>query len=122
MDHAALVREVERVRDARAHLADEARRKHASLGRVGREVDALDVLHREVHLALVLAGLADLDDVRVGERAGGFRLAQQPQLRLVEQVVRPVLGERQELERDDCVAALVDRAVDGCRGAAPSCC
>ncbi len=78
-----------------------------------REVDALDVLHREVDLALVLAGFADLDDVRMRERARGVGLAQQPQLGLVQQVVRPVVGEGQELERDDVAVSLVDRAVDG---------
>jgi hypothetical protein len=55
----------------------------------------------------------------VGERAGGIGLAQQPQLRLVEEIVRPVVGEREELERHHAARALVDCAVDARRGAAP---
>jgi hypothetical protein len=110
VNDAALVREVDRVGDARAHLADEPRWEHAPLGRVGREVDALHVLHRHVDLAFMFAGLADLDDVGVGKRARGLGLAQEAQLRLVEEVIRPVIGEGQELQRDHGFRALVHRA------------
>ncbi len=112
VNDAALVREIQRIGDARAHLADQARRQHASLGRMHAEVDALDVFHREIDLALVLAGFADLDDVGMCQRPRGVGLAQEPELGLVQQVVRPVVGEREELERDDAAVTFVDRAVD----------
>jgi hypothetical protein len=80
---------------------------------VGREVHAFHVFHRHVDLAFVLAGCADLDDVGVGERAGGLGFAQETQLRLVEEVIRPVVGERKELQRDHRIRALIDGAVHG---------
>ena len=57
---------------------------------------ALEVLHRDVGRALVLEVVVDGDDVRVAERAGHARLAQEP---LRERLVRGV--ERRELLESD---------------------
>jgi hypothetical protein len=118
VDDPALVREVECVRHPCAHLGGQAWRQQPPFGRMHAEVHALDVFHRQVDEALVLARLADLDDVRVRQRARGLGLAQQPQLRFLQQVIGPVVGERERLQRHDGAGILVGRPVDGRRRAA----
>jgi hypothetical protein len=73
------------------------------------EVDAVDVLHRQVHAAVVDPGLEHRDDVRVGE--AGERLG------LAQQLVGAVRGaggvaEVDELDRDPAVELLVVAGVD----------
>ena len=78
MDETALVRCVECVAD----LVDEPectlRVEGALAGDQLPEVVALDVPHREVQLPVGVAGGVDRDDVRVIERGGNLRLAEEP--------------------------------------------
>ena len=104
----ALVRGVERGGD----LGDDprgARGLEPPLGRDQRpQVGALDEVHRHEQDAVLLAGVADLDDVGVADRDGGPRLAH-------EALAEPgVVGElrRDHLQRDDVVERQVGRPVD----------
>ena len=78
------------------------------------EVAAGDVAHRDVELALVLAGVVDRDDVRMVERGGELRLAQEA---LSE---APVLGQLrcEQLEGDLAVERKVVGPVDDAHPAA----
>ena len=90
MDDAALVREVERVGGA-AHIRDR-RGGSSRSGAANRSGDALDVFHRDVGEAFVLAGFADLTMFGWLKRPGGLGLAQEAQLALVE-LGRLIVGE-----------------------------
>ena len=77
---------------------------------------ALDVLHRDVRRAVVLEVVVHGDDVRVAQRAGDARLAQEA---LRERRVGGV--ERAELlQRDEAVQVGLAREVDDRHAAAPS--
>ncbi len=73
------------------------------------EVDALDELHGDVGLALVLAEVVDGDDVAVAQSAGGLGLAQEA----LAQVGRVGQARDHGLEGDLAVDERVDGLVDG---------
>ncbi len=61
------------------------------------ELNALEVLHDEVHGAVGRgAGVGDVDDVRVADLGGGARLAPEP----LDQVGHPAVARVQHLDRD----------------------
>ncbi len=71
-----------RVVNGRGNLRDElrgARRRQRPFAHRFREVLPLDVIHREVVLALALAGFVDGDDVGVMQAGRRFRLGPEPQ-------------------------------------------
>ena len=87
------------------HAAD-LRQRHVPDVRPQRA--ALDVLHRDVRRAVVLEVVVHGDDVRMAQRAGDARLAQEA---LRERGVRRV-ERRQLLERDEAVEVGLAREVD----------
>src|SRR4029077_14074648 len=79
------------------------------------QVAALDVAHRDVQGALLLARVVDRDDVRVVDRRREARLAHEA---LAE---RLILGElwRDELERDRAVEVELHGPIDHAHAAPP---
>ena len=78
MDEPTLVRCVECVADLVDELECTLRVEGTLAGDQLSEVVALDVPHREVQLPVGVAGGVDRDDVRVIERGGNLRLAEEP--------------------------------------------
>ena len=93
------------------HAADLRERQ---LPHVRAQRAALDVLHRDVRRAVVLEVVVHGDDVRVAQRAGHARLAQEA---LRERRVRGV-ERAQLLERDEAVEVGLAREVDDRHAAA----
>ena len=75
MQGAALMGEVDRLGDD-LDVTRRPLRRERPLRDEGRQVAAVDQVHREVVLALMLADLVDRDDIRVLQVGGGFRLAE----------------------------------------------
>ena len=100
------MRGVERRGDLGDDLGDPARRQRPELADQRAHVAAADVPHRDEQHAARLAGLEDRDDVRVIDRGGGPRLADES---LPERVVGGQ-RRRQDLQRDRPVEPLVVRA------------
>ena len=114
VDEAVAVRLVERARD----LRDDADRPLGLERRLGLEdvaqVGALDVAHRHVEQPVLLAGLEDLDGVRVVDRRRQAALALEAG---AEDVVLGHAG-RDQLERDAAAEREVGRLVDDGHAAA----
>ena len=113
VDEPALVCEVERLRDLGAE-----NERALGIERTGPQerlhVAALDVAHRDEQMPALLADVVDRDDVRVLERGGVLRLAQEA---LAEGVVLGQLG-REQLQRNVPLQARVVRTVDDAHAAA----
>src|SRR5205823_13807018 len=77
VDESRLVGDVERLCDVCEQRQRPLGLEPAMLAQELLEVAAGDVAHRDVELALVLAGVVDRDDVRMVERSGELRLAQE---------------------------------------------
>ena len=114
VDEALLVRGVERLGDLGEELDRALRLERTVLRDELGEVGALDVAHGEEEHAVLLARLVDGDDVRVVERGGDPRLAQEA---LAEALVLGELG-RDHLERDLAPETLLLGAVDRAHAAA----
>ncbi len=108
MDEPLLVRGVERLCDLREEIDRALGLERAVLGHDLGQVRALDVAHREEEQAVLVSRLVDRDDVRVVERGGDPRLAQEA---LAEALVLGELG-GDDLERDLAAEALLLGAVD----------
>ena len=98
------VQHVER-REHRDRRRDRLGRRERPRFQAVRQRLALEKLHREKRLAVVLADLEELADVRVAHGRGGPRLAQQtiPHLR--------IRRREERLDRDRTLQSLVDRFV-----------
>src|SRR5689334_24999898 len=97
MNQAGAVRDVERVGDVDEQV-DGPLRAQSLLGvEHVAEVDAVDVLHRDVEQAFGLTGIEDGDDVRMVEPGGGLSLADEA---LAEAAIAGEVG-GQDLQRDD---------------------
>ena len=96
VDEPAVVRRVERARDLLQQVERLPEPERPLLLQQRAQVDALDVAHGDVEEAVRLARVVDRDDVRVVERGGDLRLADEA---LAEGVVA---GQRRrhQLERD----------------------
>ena len=112
VDDAVLLRVGEPGEQALEHAAD-LRQGHLADVRAQRA--ALDVLHRDVRRAVVLEVVVHGDDVRMAQRAGHARLAQEA---LGERRVGGVEG-AQLLERDEAVQVGLARQVHERHAAAP---
>jgi hypothetical protein len=108
VDEALLVRGVERLGDLGEELDRALRLERPLLGDDLGQVRALHVAHREEEDAGLLSCLVDGDDVRVIERGGDARLAQEA---LAKALVLRELG-RDHLERDLASQALLVGTVD----------
>ncbi|WAS90916.1 hypothetical protein O0S08_32405 [Nannocystis poenicansa] len=112
MDEPAVVRRRQPAtglqRDLEAHVDGRSMRAQPVAQRV-----ADDQLHRQVDAALVLAGLVDRHDVRVGQAGQRLRLAQQAGL-----CRGAGVGRAEQLERDAAPEQLVARQVDLAHAAA----
>ena len=98
-------------------------RLHGPIGEAARQVDAVDVAHRQVGRAVELAGLVDRDDVGVVDRGREVGLAVEPRAEVG--VVGQLVG--QQLERhlapqfallgevDDAHAAAAEDPLDAVR-------
>ena len=86
---------------------DDLRAHRAALRHDLLERRALQVLHRDEVVAVLLPGVVDHDDVRVRERRGGARLALEERDR--RRVTAQVVG--QALQRDDAAQPRVARPV-----------
>ncbi len=99
-------------------LPDDARGgvrfEHAAAGDEGLEVGALDVVHGDEEVPVVLARLKHRDHVRVPDRRGQSRLALEADAEAV--VLRELVGD--QLERDEAVEVDVDGAKDHAHPAA----
>jgi serine/threonine protein kinase len=115
MDEPALVRRVERVADLLDQPQGAIRVERGLPGDQLPEVVALDVAHCQVELAVGLACRVDRDDVRMIERRGGLRLAEEP---LAEALALRKLR-HQELQRHFAPEPDVLRPVDRSHPAAP---
>ena len=80
-----------------------------------RQAGAFDEAHREVELAIDLAGVVDVDDVRVAERGRQARLAQEP---IAERLVLGHLRD-DDLQRDPALERGVLGGVDDAHPATP---
>jgi hypothetical protein len=108
------VRGVQRGADLRADRGDAVGRQQAVARQQPLEVDALDVAHHEVEVAVLLAGGVDRHHVRVVDRRGHPRLALEP---LAEAgVARAVRGD--QLDRDRPPQRQLRRAVHDAHAAA----
>ena len=85
------------------------------LSQEARKVASLDVAHREEEHAVRLAGGVDRDDVRMLERRGDLRLAE-------EAIAEPLVARKlrsEHLERDPPLERDLQRGVDGPHRAVP---
>jgi hypothetical protein len=94
--------------------ADAALRFQRAVPKQRLQVGAADQPHGDVELATDLPRVVDRDDVRMLERGGEARLAQEP---LAERYVLRQLR-REQLQRDVAIEGEVARAVDDAHSAA----
>src|SRR5262249_42672108 len=108
MDEAACVRCVKRARELRDERERASCLERAVATKKRTKVGAGDVAHRDVEQAVELTGLVDRDDVRMLQRRGELRLAEET---LAESVVLAELR-CEELQRDLSLQTKIVGAVD----------
>ena len=84
MDDVLPVRVAERVGDPRGDRHHPGHRQQCLRLGVRDQILALEQLHGDEAQIMLFAGIVDGDDVRMIEPAGGFGLAEETRLRLVE--------------------------------------
>ncbi len=104
-----------RAADDLQHLA----RLHEIVGfRIVAQVPALEIFHRDIGEAALLADIVDGHDIRMIEAAGGFGLAKKTRSRFDEFGVAEFTGERYGLDRHHAVDGGIAAQVDDAHGAA----